>query len=153
MAKINSAWVHEDGKTEINARVADATEALLKTITILDELAKPKQFNLSSANLCRFDQLPSNGSRHSVRVQDDILVDEIVKWQVYGNIGGRIVNVVVYHLFHTHKDNRSGSGEFFINGKTDRKPEYGGITLDDVWQDNDKWKYELEFLKSAEVIA
>lgn len=158
MAKINYPFIseipfHETGEPDIKARVCDATESLLKTISILDDLAKPKNFKMGSTNLIRFDQLPSNGNRHSVSVMGDIPIDEIVQWQVYGNIGDKIVNVVVYHIFHTHKENRSGGGEYFINGKKDCKPEFGGITLDDVWQDNNKWQYELDFLPKEALIA
>jgi hypothetical protein len=151
MAKINYTFVSansdKEGHTiELNERVADATEALLKTITVLDNLAKPKQFVLSHADLLQFEQKPSMRSRHTIMVDGYTPVEEIVKWQVTGKIGERFVNVVVYHLFHTFKGNRSGNGEYFINGKTTKKPEYGGITLEDIWDDNHKWDYKLDFV-------
>lgn len=145
MAKIKYPSAFCIRHNELDERVSDSAEALLKTIGILDDLAKPKHFNLHNMALKQFDQLPSDESRHYVRVTcpKETPVDEIVCWQVYGDIGGRIVNVVAYHVFHTYINDRTGSGEYFINGKTDCKPERGGVTLDDIWQDNDKWKYEL----------
>lgn len=156
MAKIHCPFVSASPTSDLTKeRVCDATESLLKAITILDDLAKPKQFNLSSAQLLQFDRIPSNGSRHHVRVEGEKPIDEIVGWQIYGHIGDsdRIINCKVYHIFHTQEDNRSGSGEFFINGKTDCKPEYGGITLDDIWQDANKWEYTLPWIKDKGFIA
>ena len=121
-------------------RVAGATETVFRTLRVLEDFAKPKAFTFHDASLIAFTVKPASGFQHHVRVEGYTPIDEIDRWQIFGSIGDRTVNVVAEHIFHTHKDNRSGSGEYFINGKPLMKPEFGGVTLDDIWQDSEKWK-------------
>jgi len=68
-------------------------------------------------------------------------IDETYTWQVTGAISERIVNVVSEYIFHTYKHNRSGNGEWHINSKDAwLREDMGGLSIDDIWQDNDKWK-------------
>ena len=114
-------------------QVAACAEALLRTIRTIERLAERKQFRMTSAHLCRFDRVAVDGRNHSLRVMGDEPIDETYVWQVYGTIGGRQVNVISQYIFHTHKENRSGSGALRINGKdSSLKPKYGGVVLDDI---------------------
>ena len=120
-----------------------AVGVLLDVLDRLSELAMPKYFVYSGSTLKRMEQVPSNGKMHQVKVTSPVLpfIDEIVEWQVYGSIGGRIVNCRVESVFHTHEGNRTGSKHWTINGKDPYlRQDLGGLCLDDVWQDNNKWK-------------
>ena len=142
MAKIND-WVHTTSPDYPYPQVEGCTSALLKTIQRLDVYAKPKQFNLSSCCLLRFASLPSDEKRHTLRVisPSDEPIDETYAWQVTGTIGGRIVNVVCEYIFHTYTHNRSGNGEWHINGKDAwLRADMGGLDIDDIWQDENKWR-------------
>jgi len=142
MAKLHSFGVQATPSTkDIELiRVAQASKSLIEGIQVIDSLAKPKQFNLSSAYLRRFD-VEHNGKRnHSIYCTDDVPIDEITEWQITGTVGDRIINAIVKYIFHTHENNRSGSGEFIINGKPYIKPEYGGITLEDIYQESELYK-------------
>jgi len=117
-----------------NLRLAHATRTLLEAIRILDWLVKPKHFVFSDAKLREFSRISVDGSQHHLRAVDDEPIDETAEWQVFGQVGDRIVNVIARSTFHTHAENRSGSTDFFVNGKPYMKPEYGGVTVDDIWQ-------------------
>ena len=140
MIKIDD-WVHSTIDTYPYQQVRLSTESLLKAIRMLGEMAKPKHFDMSSCSLIRFEALPSNGKRHGIRVVDDLPIDEVYTWQVWGSIGGRTVNIISEYIFHTHKENRSGSGEWHVNGKDAYlREDMGGLAIDDIWQDNNEWK-------------
>lgn len=145
MANLRSASVREAmnmglGKDINLIQVAGATETLLKGINIIDYLVKPKKFSLTSAYLRCFESKDNGFSNHRVKVMDDNPVDEISEWQIIGTVREHIVNIVVRGIFHTHQHNRSGNHEFTINGKPDFRPEYGGITVDDIWQESGIYK-------------
>jgi len=142
MAKINE-WTNTKIEDYPYPQVRIAAKVLLMTIRKLDYFAKPKQFNLSYCSLLEFEQVPSDGSRHRIRIEypTDKMIDEVFRWQVVGSIGGRAVNVISKFIFHTHKNNRSGSGEWFINQKDAYlREDSGGLSMDDIWQDNNKWR-------------
>jgi hypothetical protein len=131
-------------------RVSAATETLIRGINRLGELAKPHSFVYSSAYLMKFERKISDGYSHTLRVDDERPVEEISRWQIFGTINNRIANVVVEGTFYTSETNRSGHNEYLMNGKKlNHKPEYGGVTLDDIWQDNKKYE---KFL-NAQVIS
>ncbi len=136
------------GLDEIHAH---ATEILLSTMARLTDLAKPKDFQFSSSTLRRLERIPHNDeSNYAVRVVKPKLqpVDEIVDWQITGyvNVDGkrRVLNVVTHSVFHTYDGDRSGSYERFINGK-----DFYALTLEDAWQDNNKWQEYASQLKQA----
>ena len=146
MAKING-WTHTTHDDYPYPQVECCTEALLRTIRRLDGFASPKQFRLSCSTLIRFVSLPSDERMHSVRViaPPDKPIDEVYVWQVTGDIGGRIVNIVCEYIFHTYKRNRSGNGEWHINGKDAwLREDMGGLSIDDIWQDTDMWRPSYE---------
>ena len=143
MANLRSASVREAlniGEDVTRKRVSEATDTLLKAINKIDYLVAPKHFKLTGAYLRQFE-VQENGSRnHSLRVEGDCPIDEISEWQVIGTVGERIVNVIARGIFHTHKNNRSGGHEFIFNGKPDYLPEYGGATIEDIWQETGIYK-------------
>lgn len=145
MANLKSASVREALNLNLDhnltiLQVAGATNTLLKAIHMIDSLVAPKRFNLSGAYLRRFETQDNGFSRHSLRVVDDSPIDEISEWQVVGTVGDRIVNVIAQGIFHTHRSNRSGNHEYIFNGKPHHRPEYGGITIDDIWQEAGLYK-------------
>ncbi len=137
MAKIN-AWVrnHNESLGDLGDQVASATDVLLDAIRFIDNLAAPKHFNVQFVGLQEFKQEPTSDEDFHVRVEwpENPAINEICEWEITGTIGGKLVNVVVRHIFHTYKNDRTGSGETFYNGKTDYKPECGGLSLEDCWQ-------------------
>ena len=138
--KIND-WVSESMDKYPYPQVADCAESLLKTIRVLERLANRKHFYLSHCRLLCFDRKPSDGHNHQISVVGDKKIDETYIWQVTGRISNQIINVVAKYIFHTHQDNRSGSGEYHINGKDAYlRADLGGLTLDDIWQDKGKWR-------------
>jgi len=145
MANLRSASVREalnlglDHNTEI-LRVVGATNTLLRAIHMIDSLVAPKHFRLTGAYLRQFEAVDKGFDRHSMRVVGDKPIDEISEWQVIGTVGDRIVNVIAYGVFHTHQKNRSGNYEYIFNGKPHFRPEYGGITIDDIWQETGLYK-------------
>ena len=143
MASLRSASVREAlniGKDIGRIRVAEATGALLQAINKIDYLVAPKRFNLTGAYLRRFEVQENGFTNHAMRVEGDSPIDEISEWQIIGTVGDRIVNVIAGGIFHTHKENRSGNHEFIFNGKPDFRPEYGGATIDDIWQESEHYK-------------
>ena len=150
---IRSNWgQNKAGKSDINEQVVDSAEVLLKCCEYLSRLVSPKTFRFSSFALLKFERTPTDGSKHGMRIMlggdDNYLptVDETIVWQVFGYVGNvkdrRTVNVIIRHILHTFKGDRSGTGETFINGKPLWKPEYGGLTVDDIWQDTELYKKE-----------
>lgn len=134
-------------------QVEYCTESLFKAISIIERRAKPKQFHMNSCRLLRFDSVPANGRRHQVRVVGEELIDEIYVWQVIGTIGGRIVNIVSEYTFHTHKNNRSGSGEWYVNGKDAYlRADMGGLAISAIWQDATMWKVAYDNAVAKELI-
>lgn len=143
MAKLQSVSVRESLNQPhevLDMRVAGATATLLKALHAIDSLVKPKRFELHGAYLRRFEAKDNGFSRHSMRCVGDLPIDEISEWQITGTVGERIVNVIVQGVFHTHQQNRSGNHEFTLNGKPNYRPEYGGITIDDIWQESGLYK-------------
>lgn len=143
MANLRSASVREAlniGKDINRIRVADATGALLQAINKIDYLVAPKRFNLKGAYLRQFEVQENGCSSHSLIVEDDVPIDEVSEWQIVGTVGDRIVNVIAKGIFHTHKENRSGNHELFFNGKPNFRPEFGGATLEDIWQESGIYK-------------
>jgi len=137
MAKLRTPHIEVISALEsdtTNLRLAHATYTLLEAIRILDWLVKPKHFIFSDAKLREFSRISVDGSHHYLRAVDDEPIAETTEWQVFGQVGDRIVNVIARSTFHTHAENRSGSTDFFINGKPNMRPEYGGVTVDDIWQ-------------------
>ena len=145
MANLQSSSVRvasnmgHDGNTEI-LRVADSAATLIKAIHMIDSLVAPKRFHLTGAYLRRFEAVDNGFAHHSLRVEGDKPIDEISEWQVVGTVGDRIVNVIAFGVFHTHQHNRSGNREYSFNGKPYLRPEYGGITIDDIWQESGLYK-------------
>lgn len=145
MAKLQSASVREalnlglDHNATI-LRVAGATETLIKAIHVIDSLVAPKRFSLTGAYLRCFETQDNGFARHSVKCEGDEPTDEISEWQVIGTVGDRIVNLIARGVFHTHKNNRSGNHEYLFNGKPNYRPEYGGVTIDDIWQESGLYK-------------
>jgi len=138
MANLSSASVREAlniGEDIIRKRVAEATDTLLKATNKIDYLVAPKHFKLTGAYLRQFEVQGNGFANHSLRVEGDCPIDEISEWQIIGTVGDRIVNVIAKGIFHTHKNNRSGGHEFIFNGKPNYRPEYGGATIDDIWQE------------------
>ena len=134
------------GEDITRKRVAGATDTLLRAINVIDSLVMPKHFSLTGAYLRQFEAADNGFSRHSLRVVDDTPIDEISEWQVIGTVGERIVNVIAKGIFHTHRNNRSGNYEYTFNGKPHYRPEYGGITIDDIWQESGLYK---QFFKAS----
>lgn len=139
-------------KSDINKRVVDATEVVMRACQTIGNLVAPKMFKCIGFTLLQFDRKPSSGSRHSMKIMhgdsDDYCktVDETVVWQVTGYVGDpkdkNMINVVIRHIFHTFDGDRSGNGETFINGKPLIKPEYGGLVLEILAKylsDRDYW--------------
>lgn len=125
----------------VDVQVAQSAEVLLRAIECMSGLAKPKTLTISNVYLQRFEQVPSDESRHAIRIDSpaDEPVDEIAEWQIIGAVQGRIVNVIAHGVFHTYKHNRSGNRELFINGKSIYlKPELGGVSLNAIWQDSNR---------------
>lgn len=149
MANLRSTNVKEAlniGEDVVRKRVAGATGTLLQAINKIDYLVAPKHFKLTGAYLRQFE-VQENGSRHhSLRVEEDCPIDEVSEWQIIGTVGERIVNVIAKGIFHTYKNNRSGGHEFTFNGKPDHRPEYGGATIDDIWQESGLYK---QFFKAS----
>ena len=139
--QVRATFMHTELDDQLHKRVAGSAESLLRAVSRIEDLAGRKQFVLTSATLVRFDRLPSNGRGHELHVVGDKPVVETHAWQIYGRIQDRIINAVSLYRFYTHEDNRSGHGESSLNGKSQSlKPEYGGVTLDDLWQDADLWR-------------
>lgn len=141
MAKLQSASIRTALNMELDhnitmLQVAGATHTLIKALHVIDSLVVPKRFILNSAYLRRFEAVDKGFSNHSLRVDGDNPIDEISEWQVVGTAGDRIVNVIAYGVFHTHQNNRSGGYEYLFNGKPFNRPEYGGVTVDDIWQES-----------------
>ena len=125
----------------LDKRVASSAECLLRSIGTIERLAGRKHFILNSCHLLRFDRSPTDGRGHQLHVDGDTPIVETCAWQIYGSVQGRIINAVSEYRFFTHEGNRSGHGESYLNGKEQSlKPEYGGVTLDDLWQDADLWR-------------
>lgn len=138
MAHLRSVTVREAlnlDKDLSRIRAADATGTLLQAINKIDYLVAPKRFNLTGAYLRHFEVQENGFTNHSMRVEGDSAIDEISEWQIIGTVGDRIVNVIARGVFHTHKENRSGNRELTFNGKPDFRPECGGATIDDIWQE------------------
>ncbi len=111
---------------DIDVRVAEATGVLLQAIDTISRLAKPKNLTVTGCYLRRFEQVTSDESMHTIR---------IAEWQILATIQNRVVNVIAHGVFH------SGGRSLFINGKSIYiRPELGGVSLDDIWQDSNKWK-------------
>ena len=126
---------------QLHKRVADSAEALLHSIGKIERLAGRRQFVLVSCQLLRFTRMTADGHSHKVCVHGDKPVVETHIWQIHGRIQGRIINAISEYRFYTHEDNLSGHGESLLNGKDHSlKPEYGGVTLDDLWQDVNLWQ-------------
>ena len=143
MANLRSASVREAlniGKDIDRIRVAEATGTLLQAINKIDYLVAPKRFNLTGAYLRHFEVQENGFANHSMRVEGDSPIDEISEWQIVGTVGDRIVNVIARGIFHTHKENHSGNHELIFNGKPNYRPEYGGATVDDIWQESGIYK-------------
>jgi len=145
MANLKRASVREalnmglGGNTEILQTVG-ATSTLIKALHMIDSLVAPKHFCLIGAYLRRFEAVDNGFSRHSLKIEGEKPIDEISEWQVVGTAGDRIVNVIALGVFHTHQHNRSGNHEYSFNGKPYLRPEYGGITRDDIWQESGLYK-------------
>jgi len=143
--QVRATFLHSELDDQLHERVTDSAESLLRAISRIERLAERKQFVLIDATLVRFDRLPANGRSHNLRVVGDRPVVETHAWQIYGTIQGRFINAVSVYRFYTHEDNRSGHGESHLNGKDQSlKPQYGGVTLDDLWQDADLWRSARE---------
>jgi len=143
MANLRSASIREAlniGEDINRKRVAEATNTLLQAINKIDYLVAPKQFKLTGAYLRRFEVEEKGFANHAVRIIGDSPIDEISEWQIIGTVGDRIVNVIAQGIFHTHKENRSGNHEFTFNGKPNYRPECGGTTIDDIWQESGIYK-------------
>jgi hypothetical protein len=122
-------------------RTAQSAKVLINGIETIERLVKPKKFNLSYATLLKSEVIHNGFNNHSVVVFADIPIDEIDVWQISGTVQDKIINVVVEHVFHTHEQNRSGSGETTINGKdSSLKVEYGGVSLADIYQESGLYK-------------
>ena len=133
-------------ETEELEMPSHAVETFARTLDILSDLAAPKNFVYTGSQLRRMEQMSSDESQHKVRCVQPAYpaIDEIVEWQVLGKIGDKTVNVICCSIFHTYIGNRSGSRETTINGKEPGLwEELGGLTLDDIWQDSNKWKEVL----------
>ena len=145
MANLQSASIREalnlglDKDTTV-LRVAGATNTLIRAIHMVDSLVAPKRFKLTGAYLRKFETQNNGFSRHALRCVGDEPIDEVSEWQVIGTVGDRIVNVIAQGVFHTHQHDRSGSYEYIFNGKPHHRPEYGGITIDDIWQESGLYK-------------
>ncbi len=145
MANLRSASVREalnmrhDHNTVL-LQVVGATKTLLEAINIIDSLVAPKRFNLRDADLRVFEAKDNGFANHSIRVEGESPIDEISEWQIIGTVGDRIVNIVARGVFHTHQHDRSGNRELTINGKPNYKPEYGGINIDDIWQETGEYE-------------
>jgi len=128
--------------------VCDASSVLLDTIRALEGLAKPNMFAFTSATLIDFrKRTPGTKHYRQIRVVGLPMVDEIVSWQIHGQIKERRVNVLVHSICYTHEENRSASWHRTLNGKTmDFQPQYGGPELDDIWQDNNLWRECLNYI-------
>lgn len=149
MANLRSVSTREAlniGEDITRKRVAGATDTLLRVINVIDSLVKPKHFKLTGAYLRRFETADNGFSNHHLRVVDDTPIDEISEWQVIGTVGERIVNIIAKGVFHTHQNNRSGNYEYTFNGKPNYRPEYGGITINDIWQETGLYK---QFFKAS----
>jgi len=139
--QVRNPWLHSELDDQLHKRVTGSAESLLRAVSRIEDLAGRKQFVFTSATLVRFDRQPSNGHGHEFHVAGDRPVVETHVWQIYGTIQGRVINAVSEYRFYTHEDDRSGSGKALLNGKDPSlKPEYGGVTLDDLWQDADLWR-------------
>ena len=140
--QVRAPFVHTELDDQLHKRVAGSAESLLRAVSRIEDLAGLKQFVFTSATLVRFDRNPTDGHGRKPRtVAEKTIVVETHAWQIYGSIQGRIINAVSLYRFYTHEDNRSGHGESSLNGKSQSlKPEYGGVTLDDLWQDADLWR-------------
>jgi len=149
MANLRSVSVREAlniGEDVVRKRVAEATDTLLKATNKIDYLVAPKHFKLTGAYLRQFEVQENGFRNHALRVEGDCPIDEVSEWQIIGTVGGRIVNVIAKGIFHTHKNNRSGGHEFIFNGKPNYRPEYGGATIDDIWQETGLYK---QFFKAS----
>lgn len=143
MANLRSSNVREAlniGEDVVRKRVAGATGTLLQAINKIDYLVAPKRFKLTGAYLRQFEVQENGFTNHSLMVEGDCPIDEVSEWQIIGTVGDRIVNVIAKGIFHTHKNNRSGGREFIFNGKPAYRPEYGGATIDDIWQESGLYK-------------
>jgi len=132
----------QDRSLELQANILTT---FMRTLDRLSHFAEPKNFVFLGATLIEAQQIPSDESRHTVRNiwPVDTPVDEVIRIQVHGRIGNRTVNVVARYTFHTYLNNRSGSEEFRINGKDAwLREDLGGLELEDIWQDNNKWMKE-----------
>ena len=139
--QVRIGFLSTERDDQLHKRVALSAESLLRSVERIEALAGRKQFVLTNCRLLRFDRTPTNGRGHQLRVVGDKPIIETHVWEIYGNIQGRIVNVISEYRFYTHEGNRSGHGEARLNGK-DRslKPEYGGVTIDDLWQHANLWR-------------
>ena len=139
--QVRTGFLNSALDDQLHKRVAGSAESLLRSIARIEALAERKQFTLTSCSLLRFDRQPSNGYGHELHVVGDRPIVETHVWQIYGTIQGRIINAVSEYRFYTHEENRSGHGEAYLNGKArSLKPEYGGVVLDDLWQDANLWQ-------------
>ncbi len=123
-------------------RVCEATKCVLEALEILGNFARPKSFTFHGATLLAFEREASVYSERErwMHIDGDTPVTETVCWQILGTIDNRVVNVVVQNTFYTFKDNRSGNWEFRLNGKRHVRPQDGGFTIDDIWQDTGTWE-------------
>lgn len=123
-------------KDVLNIRVAEASAALLNGIHIIESLVYPKQFETNFLKMLQFECKSTGLNQHKIKVHDDQPIQETVSWHITGVASGRIVNVVVTSTFYTFAENRSGHRVITINGKQNMKPEFGGITVEDIWQES-----------------
>lgn len=121
--RITSSWVHNEKGLELEGHLSDA---ILDCLSNMSRLAKPKQFKFTSLNIMRCEVVNSP-------------VNLLVEFQIIGEIGSRITNAIYCSIKHSYA--HYGYGERTINGKpANLKPELGGVTLEDIWQDNELWK-------------
>ena len=123
-----------------NIRVAEAAAALLDGIHIIESLVYPKQFSTHFIKMLLFNRIKTGSERHKIHVLDEQPIKETVSWHITGVAGNRIVNAVITSIFYTSEFNRSGTREIFINGKPNYKPEFGGPTVEDIWQESGLYK-------------
>jgi hypothetical protein len=116
-------------------QVAGSAGALIRTLEVIDNLATPKHPIVQWISLKRFEQKNNGTSKHRIIVGGDEFepIDEITEWDVSGMIGNKRFDVTSIATFHTFKGNRSGSGEFLINGKELKREDCGGVALEDIW--------------------
>jgi len=137
--KLDTLWV--SGEVGERERVVCAT--LLRGLREIQCLAGRKIPEITVVHILEADERPADGSEHRVKILEPQAtpVDYAAKVQLIGYLGGRSINAVVTGVKHGYKENGTGSYEFTMNGKPlGVHANRGGLTLDDLWQENERWK-------------